>query len=120
MANRSSGLGEILVRAHQPQPPVDRASFGPRRGICQCHHGLGQRYPVAEVWGHHLIGTESPWNRDPVDLRHPGRETWMGCRRCRKIRLVDCALVRAALRRGEHKINIDEVATDTVRAVSWP
>src|SRR5436305_4737838 len=112
-------LGKILAELHQERVPVDLRSLGgPRRRVLQCHHRPARRYPVAEIWGHHLVGTKPPWNRHAHDICDAAGEVWIGCTRCGKIRRVDFELLSGAMRTGPKKSNMDQIATATVLSVA--
>src|SRR4051794_14662202 len=102
MARPTSMLGQILAEAHEPRPPVKLGS--PKRAVLYCDHGLHKWVPIAEVRGFDLMGTRLPWNRRAHDINHPGRETWIGCVRCRKIRCIDFDLLNCSLRHRIPKI----------------
>lgn len=107
MGTKKPRLREMVARAQGAS--LDMASFGPRRLVVQCHHDGDRRNPVAEVRGHHLVGTAWPWDQ-PHDSRFANYEARIGCTRCHRVRLIDWMLLRAALRDRKSKINVDEVA----------
>ena len=88
----------------------DKASFGRRRAVLQCHHGT-RRYDVAEVRGNVVIGTT--W---PHSLKHASYEIFAVCEQCpgsTGTRVLDLNAIRAALRvphAGVLKLNVDSVS----------
>jgi hypothetical protein len=88
----------------------DKRSFGPRRAVVQCHHGM-RRYVVAEVRGHVVIGTT--W---PHDLLHANYEIFAVCEKCPRqtgLRALDLSKIRVELREphaGVLKLNVNDVS----------
>ena len=110
MGIKQPRLVDLIRRAQAGPAASDRAQYGRRRAVVQCHHG-SRRYNVGEVRGHVVIGTT--W---PHDLKHANYEVATRCMECpgtTGLRWLDLGLIRAALREphdGVLKINVDEVS----------
>jgi hypothetical protein len=99
----------VGITARDITDPVDKATFGRRRVVIQCHHG-SSRLVIAEVRGDVVCGTH--W---PHSLTSATHDVYARCDRCPPETrwILDLAKIREALGRphnGVLKLDVKDVS----------